>query len=289
MERAIGSSLGGRLLEWWSSSRKEEVFGLGSVVEPCKKVRSGEVPDMTSPMVKLAWLFSFRSSFLRRGAGAFIVKGYETSVPEVLTLPVAYHAVVLRRSLRGPYGEARVVLPAIGERRPCSPYPCQVDRTMVGPPMLVSSRLQSRRVDHIVGPGVRGDGDMTARSKSVVSTFIFFIFSRRILYRYALVWIQPVVAFPRPHRYGWACNFEGCVVVAPREKLPILLDSSSRGNEQGCTGQRLHRSGLHTYRERRSSTSVSLSSINLHLLHRLCSRRRCRSLPPSISCKTNGE
>ncbi|RWW89732.1 hypothetical protein BHE74_00001221 [Ensete ventricosum] len=144
MERALGSDLGGRLLKWWSSGRKEEVSGLGSAVEPCKKVRSGEVPDVTSPIVKLAWLFSFRSSFLRRGIWAFIVKGYEASVPEVLTVPVAYHAVVLHRSLRGPYDEARVV-----------------GRTTAGPPMLVSGRLQSRWVGHIVGPAVRGREDVT--------------------------------------------------------------------------------------------------------------------------------
>ncbi|RWW44510.1 hypothetical protein BHE74_00049718 [Ensete ventricosum] len=107
-------------------------------------------------MVKLAWLFSFRSSFLRRGARAFIVKGYEASVPEVLTVPIAYHAVVLRRTLRGPCDETSVVLPATGERQPCSSYPFQVDRTTVGPPMLVSSRLQSRRQANC--PGARGHG-----------------------------------------------------------------------------------------------------------------------------------
>ncbi|RWW44689.1 hypothetical protein BHE74_00049529 [Ensete ventricosum] len=41
-------------------------------------------------------------------------KGYEASVPKILTAPVAYHAVVLRRSLRGPCDEARGVLAATG-------------------------------------------------------------------------------------------------------------------------------------------------------------------------------
>ncbi|RZR94035.1 hypothetical protein BHM03_00022637 [Ensete ventricosum] len=94
--------------------------------------------------------------------------GYEAFVPEVLTVSVAYHVVVLRRSLRGPCGEARVVLPASGECRPCSPYPCQVSRMTTDPPMLLSGWLQSRWAGHVVGPAVRGRGDVTAKSTSVV-------------------------------------------------------------------------------------------------------------------------
>ncbi|RWW03838.1 hypothetical protein GW17_00032972, partial [Ensete ventricosum] len=91
---------------------------------------------------------------------------YEASVPEVLTAPVAYHVVILRRSLRGPCGEARGVHPTTGERRSCPPYPCQVGRMTADPPMLVSGRLQSRRVGHVIGPAIRGRGDVAARSPS---------------------------------------------------------------------------------------------------------------------------
>ncbi|RWW23883.1 hypothetical protein GW17_00011843, partial [Ensete ventricosum] len=99
----------------------------------------------------------------------FYSKVYEVSVPEVLTTSVAYHAIVLHRSLRGPCGEGRDVLPATGERRSCPPYPCQVGRTTADPPMLVSGRLQSRRVDHVVGPTVRGRRDVAVKSTFVMS------------------------------------------------------------------------------------------------------------------------
>ncbi|RRT35276.1 hypothetical protein B296_00047108 [Ensete ventricosum] len=100
----------------------------------------------------------------------FYSKGYEVSVHEILTASVAYHVIVLHHSLHGPYGEARDVLPATGERRSCPPYPCQVGRTTADPPMLVSGQLQSRRVNHVVGPAVRGRRDVTARSTFVISS-----------------------------------------------------------------------------------------------------------------------
>ncbi|RZS13590.1 hypothetical protein BHM03_00045195 [Ensete ventricosum] len=99
----------------------------------------------------------------------FYSKGYDASVPEVLTAHVAYHAIVLRCSLCGPCDEARDVLPATGEHQSCPPYPCQFDRTTVDPPMLVSGRLQSRRVDHVVGLAVRRRRYVAARSTSVIS------------------------------------------------------------------------------------------------------------------------
>ncbi|RRT48154.1 hypothetical protein B296_00024929 [Ensete ventricosum] len=99
----------------------------------------------------------------------FYSKGYEVSVPEVLTAPITYHAVILHRSLRSPCGETRGMLPATGEHRSCPPYPCQVGRMIADPPMLVSGRLQSHRVGYVVGPVVRGRMDVTARSTSVIS------------------------------------------------------------------------------------------------------------------------
>ncbi|RRT80085.1 hypothetical protein B296_00016403 [Ensete ventricosum] len=60
MRGALGSGSGGWLLAWWSSDR-EKVFQLGSIAESCKKVGSGEVPDVTSPTVKLVWLSILRS------------------------------------------------------------------------------------------------------------------------------------------------------------------------------------------------------------------------------------
>ncbi|RRT61989.1 hypothetical protein B296_00024918 [Ensete ventricosum] len=70
---------------------------------------------------------------------------YKASVPEVLTVPVAYHAVVIRRSLRGPCGEARDVLPATRERRSCPPYPYQIGRMTADPPM----RLCQASFNHV--------------------------------------------------------------------------------------------------------------------------------------------
>ncbi|RRT84629.1 hypothetical protein B296_00004695 [Ensete ventricosum] len=101
---------------------------------------------------------------------AFIViNGYGAPVPEVLTTPVAYHVVVLRRSFRGPCGEVRGVPPVTGKVGLAPPYLCQVGRMTADPPMLVSGRAQSRRVGHVVGPAVRGRRDVAARSTFVIS------------------------------------------------------------------------------------------------------------------------
>ncbi|RWV86821.1 hypothetical protein GW17_00051246 [Ensete ventricosum] len=116
--------------------------------------------------------------YLRGGVGSCRVGRYKASVPEVLTAPVAYHAVVLRRSLYGPCGKARSVLPATGERRSCPPYPCQVDRTTADPPMLMSGRLQSRRVSHIVVPTIREHRNMVGGAGDVHVVSI-----RRVRYR----------------------------------------------------------------------------------------------------------
>ncbi|RWV87722.1 hypothetical protein GW17_00050257 [Ensete ventricosum] len=99
----------------------------------------------------------------------FYSNGYGTPVPEVLTAPVAYHAVVLRRNFHGPRREVRNVPLATGEGRSCPPYLCQVDRMTTDPPMLASGRAQSRRVGHVVGPDVWGRRDVTAMLTFVIS------------------------------------------------------------------------------------------------------------------------
>ncbi|RRT44535.1 hypothetical protein B296_00042297 [Ensete ventricosum] len=66
----------------------------------------------------------------------FYSNGYGAPVAEVLTAPVAYHAIVLHRGFRGPRG-----------------------------------RVQSHRIDHIVGPTVRGYRNVTA-----ILTFIISIY-----------------------------------------------------------------------------------------------------------------
>ncbi|RRT81274.1 hypothetical protein B296_00001056 [Ensete ventricosum] len=105
------------------------------------------------------WLERSAARVVELRCRGFYSNGYGAPVPEVLTVPVAYHAIVLRRNLRGPRGEVRDVLPAIEERRPCPPYLCQVGRMTADPPILVSGRAQSRRVGHVVGPAVRGRRD----------------------------------------------------------------------------------------------------------------------------------
>ncbi|RZS08630.1 hypothetical protein BHM03_00039632 [Ensete ventricosum] len=158
----------------------------GAVAAPPRVGSPGSGPQVTL-FAEIAWTWFVRprksSAVTTNGAGldagegnpgcrSFYSKGYEASVPEVLTAPVAYHALVFRRSLRGPCGEARGVHPATGECRSCPPYPCQVGRTTVDPPMLVSGRFQSRWVGHVVGSAVRKRGDVIARSTSVISPMI---------------------------------------------------------------------------------------------------------------------
>ncbi|RRT48150.1 hypothetical protein B296_00024925 [Ensete ventricosum] len=137
----------------------------------------------------------------------FYSKGYEASVPEVLTTPVAYHAIILRRSLCGPCDEARGVLLATGEHQSCPPYPCRFDRTTVDPPMLVLGRLQSRRVGHVVGPAVRGRRYVAAKT-----------FSR------LLIWVPKMRSCNEPS----TCS-EGRLVFDPDERELIR---PSRGLER---------------------------------------------------------
>ncbi|RZR85892.1 hypothetical protein BHM03_00012962 [Ensete ventricosum] len=92
-----------------SLSRDNEWGGVGR--------RGGAWLDGGSPWVRLGRSIA---KVVELGSGG----RYEASVPEVLTVPVAYHAIVLLHSLRGPCGEAHDVLPAIGERRSCPPYAC---------------------------------------------------------------------------------------------------------------------------------------------------------------------
>ncbi|RRT62420.1 hypothetical protein B296_00021479 [Ensete ventricosum] len=55
---------------------------------------------------------------------SFYSKCYGSFVLEVLTVPIAYHVIILHHTLRGPCSEARVLLPAAVACRPCPPYPC---------------------------------------------------------------------------------------------------------------------------------------------------------------------
>ncbi|RZR73876.1 hypothetical protein BHM03_00029162 [Ensete ventricosum] len=106
------------------------------------------------------WVRLERSAARVVGLRGFYSNGYGAPVPEVLTAPVAYHVVVLRRSFRGSRDEVRGVPPATGEGRSCPPYLCQVGRMTADPPMLASGRAQSRQVGHVVGPDVQGHRDV---------------------------------------------------------------------------------------------------------------------------------
>ncbi|RZR93488.1 hypothetical protein BHM03_00022003, partial [Ensete ventricosum] len=55
---------------------------------------------------------------------AFIVSATGRFVPEVLTIPIAYHAIVLHHTFRDPCSETRVLLPAVVACRSCPLYPC---------------------------------------------------------------------------------------------------------------------------------------------------------------------
>ncbi|RWW90181.1 hypothetical protein BHE74_00000668 [Ensete ventricosum] len=106
----------------WLDREEADSLELRSTANSCKKVGSGGVPDVTSPTVKLVWLLILRSTAPWRCRG-FYSKCYKTFVPKVLSVLVAHHAIVFRRSLRGPCSEARVVFPAVGACRPCPLYP----------------------------------------------------------------------------------------------------------------------------------------------------------------------
>ncbi|RWW46693.1 hypothetical protein BHE74_00047361 [Ensete ventricosum] len=71
----------------------------------------------------------------------FYSNGYGAPVPEVLIAPVTYHAVVLHRGFCGPRGQSS------------------------------SGRAQSHRIDHVVDPTVRGQRNMTARLRFIISIY----------------------------------------------------------------------------------------------------------------------
>ncbi|RWV78517.1 hypothetical protein GW17_00060511, partial [Ensete ventricosum] len=76
--------------------------------------------------------------------GGFYSNGYGAPVPEVLTAPVAYHAIILRHNFRDPRDEVRDVPPATWEDRSYPPYLCQVDRRMTDPCVRLGSIMSNR-------------------------------------------------------------------------------------------------------------------------------------------------
>ncbi|RWW76488.1 hypothetical protein BHE74_00015421 [Ensete ventricosum] len=72
---------------------------------------------------------------------SFYSKGYGSFILEVLTVPIAYHAIVLRHTLHGPCSEAHILLPTAMAYRPCPPYLCYIDRMIANPSMPVSGQL----------------------------------------------------------------------------------------------------------------------------------------------------
>ncbi|RWW03269.1 hypothetical protein GW17_00033585 [Ensete ventricosum] len=63
---------------------------------------------------------------------------YKSFVPEIFTVFMAYHIVVLLYIIRGPCSEVRV-LPTVAVA--CRYYPCQVDCTIASSTISVSGRL----------------------------------------------------------------------------------------------------------------------------------------------------
>ncbi|RWW27116.1 hypothetical protein GW17_00008459 [Ensete ventricosum] len=104
-----------------SAARVVELRSRGNVSARVGRwfLQEGQVGSRRNPSNDQVSLdVDFAIPLLRRGA----------PVPEVFTVPVAYHAIVLRRNLHGPRSEVRGVLPATGEHWLCPPYLCQVDR-----------------------------------------------------------------------------------------------------------------------------------------------------------------
>ncbi|RWW05132.1 hypothetical protein GW17_00031613 [Ensete ventricosum] len=91
----------------------------------------------------------------------------------LLTMPSYFVAVSTVLAVRC----AACFLP-LGNVGLAPPYLCQVGCMTVDPPMLMSSRAQSRRVSHVVGPTVRGRRDVATRSTFVISKPMYVGFIR---------------------------------------------------------------------------------------------------------------
>ncbi|RWV87866.1 hypothetical protein GW17_00050097 [Ensete ventricosum] len=106
---------------------------------------------------------------LRRGVWAFIVMVTRHSyLRSLLRLLLAMSSYFVVASVVLTVRCATCLLP-LGKVGLAPTYLCQVDRMTADPPMLVSGRAQSRRVDHVVGPAVRGHRDVAVRSTFVIS------------------------------------------------------------------------------------------------------------------------
>ncbi|RWV82619.1 hypothetical protein GW17_00055866 [Ensete ventricosum] len=78
---------------------------------------------------------------------------YRSFVPEIFIASMAYHAVVLLHIIRGHCSEVRALPAAVVT---CRPYPCQVDRTIVGSsiPMLGQLRCGESAMLEIYTPAI---------------------------------------------------------------------------------------------------------------------------------------
>ncbi|RRT37388.1 hypothetical protein B296_00015663 [Ensete ventricosum] len=70
---------------------------------------------------------------------SFYSECYRSFIYEIFTASIAYHAIVLLHTVRGPCSEAHV-LPAVAVA--CQSYPCQVGRTIADSSMPVPGRLR---------------------------------------------------------------------------------------------------------------------------------------------------
>ncbi|RWW90429.1 hypothetical protein BHE74_00000453 [Ensete ventricosum] len=122
-----GFGSGGRLLEWWSSSR-EEVFQLGSVVDSCKKAGSGAyIVGIVDHPYLATWLPLWLT-----------MPSYTSTTPAVL---------VVRHASTGKGIGLTCVRSAV---RPLGirPYLCQVGRTTTGAPIPASDQLPALDRSH---------------------------------------------------------------------------------------------------------------------------------------------
>ncbi|RWW17784.1 hypothetical protein GW17_00018269 [Ensete ventricosum] len=80
---------------------------------------------------------------LARGCKSFYSGCYRLSVPKIFTASIAYHAVIILHTVRGPCNETRVLSAAAVV---CRPYLCHVDRTIADSSMPVSGWLRCVRL-----------------------------------------------------------------------------------------------------------------------------------------------
>ncbi|RRT80393.1 hypothetical protein B296_00022425 [Ensete ventricosum] len=134
---------------------------------------------------------------------------YRSFVPEIFTASKGCRAVVRLHTICGPWGEA-YILPTVGVA--CRPYPCQVNRTIAGFPMLVSAAvvgLERRQLE--IGED-RFVLNLRDKRGSTLGVFTKFLFR---LNEFPLDFIQPLIDLASRRGGGARCDPSDAQVSTP--------------------------------------------------------------------------